>query len=80
MKFVDILVEQTAGNSDDLDRCILEFEIRRSGNCFFSCDASDQQMIDQIVGHCEEFIEEHRPHFDWCEMRVLVGDPYELED
>lgn len=80
MKFVDITVQQTAGNSGDLNQCILEFDIQRGGNGFRSCDASDQQMIDQIIGYCEEFIKEHQPHFDWCEMRVVVGDPYELEN
>mgnify|MGYP003152283577 CR=1 FL=1 len=80
MKFLDITVQQTAGNSDDLNRCIEEFDHKRGSNGLISCDASDQQMIDQIVLQCEAFIEEHRPHFDWCEMRVLVGDPYELEN
>ena len=79
MKFVDITVKQTVGNSDGLNRCIEEFETKRCGNGLMSCDASDQQMIDQIVSYCEEFIEEHKSHFDWCEMRVLVSNPYELD-
>jgi len=79
MKFVRIEVHQVAGNSDDLNRCIEEFDHKRSGNGLISCDASDQQMIDQIVLQCEAFIEEHKPHFDWCEMKVFVSDPIEAE-
>ena len=79
MEFLDITVKQTVGNSDDLNRCIEEFETERYGNGLMSCDASDQQMIDQLVNCCEEFIEEHKPHFEWCEMRVLVSNPYELD-
>jgi len=80
MKFVDITVKQTVGNSDDLNRCIEAFETKRCGNGLMSCDASDQQMINQIVVYCEDFIEEHKPHFEWCEMRVLVTDPYTFEN
>ena len=79
MEFLDITVKQTVGNSDDLNRCIEEFETERCGNGLMSCDASDQQMIDQLVNYCEEFIEEHKPYFEWCEMRVLVSNPYELD-
>ena len=31
MKFVTIEVQQTAGNSDDLSRCIEEFDDKRCG-------------------------------------------------
>ena len=79
MKIVRVEIQQVSGNSTDLTQCIEEFDFWRGGAGLLSCDASDQQMIDHIVGYCEEFIEEHQPHFDWCEMRVLVADPHEPE-
>lgn len=71
MKFVTIEVQQTVGNSDDLNRCIEEFNDRRCGNGLMRCNVSDQQMIDQIVEYCDEFIAEHQRHFDWCKMEVV---------
>ena len=79
MKFVTIEVQQTAGNSDDLSRCIEEFDDKRCGNGSMSCEAADQQMIAQIVMQCEDFIKEHQAQFDGCDMRVVVSDPFELE-
>lgn len=72
MKFVRIDINQVSGNSDSLNQCISEFDENRAGNGFLSCDAADQQMINQITMQCEEFIVEHQPHFDWCKMEVLV--------
>lgn len=80
MKIVSIEIQQVSGNSTDLTRCIEEFDEWRGGAGLMSCGASDQQMIDQIIAQCEDFIESHKPHFDWCEMTVTVSDPMELED
>lgn len=80
MKIVSIEIQQVSGNSTDLNRCIEEFDEWRGGAGFLSCDASDEKMIDQIVAQCEDFIEQHKPHFDWCEMSVVVTDPVDLED
>ena len=77
-----IEVIQVSGNSDDLNRCIEQFNEWRSGAGLMSCGAFDQKMIDQIVERCEDFIKEHEPHFYGCEMSVMVTDPINnrLED
>jgi hypothetical protein len=71
MKFVTIEVQQVSGNSNNLDRCIEEFNDRRCGNGFMSCASDDFQMIEQIVSQCTDFINEHQPYFDWCKMEVV---------
>lgn len=69
---VQINIIQNAGYSPDLYTCLDQFDERRAGNGFLTCLADDQQMIDQITEMCNEFITEHQPHFDWCEMKVMV--------
>ena len=69
---VQINIIQTAGYSPDLYTCLDQFDERRAGDGLLTCLASDQQMIDQITEMCNDFMTEHQPHFDWCEMKVVV--------
>jgi hypothetical protein len=69
---VQINIIQTAGYSPDLYTCLDQFDERRAGDGLLTCLASDQQMIDQITEMCNDFIMKHQPHFDWCEMKVVV--------
>jgi TolA-binding protein len=69
---VQINIIQTAGYSPDLYTCLDQFDERRAGDGLLTCLASDQQMIDQITEMCNDFMTKHQPHFDWCEMKVVV--------
>ena len=69
---VTIDVKQVDSNNASLNQCIDEFNTKRAGQGFLSCSSEDSQMIDQIVGQCTDFINEHQPHFDWCSMKIIL--------
>ena len=67
-------VQQVGSCSTSLNQCIDEFNAKRAGQGFLSCSSGDSQMIEQIVGQCTDFINEHQPHFDWCSMKVVIKE------
>tara|TARA_R110002020_G_scaffold183279_2_gene379464 strand:- start:134 stop:370 length:237 start_codon:yes stop_codon:yes gene_type:complete len=71
---VTIDVQQVGTCNASLNQCIDEFNWKRGADGFLSCASDDSQMIDQIVGQCTDFINEHQPHFDWCSMKVVVKE------
>ena len=71
---VTIEVQQVGTCNASLNHCIYEFNTKRAGQGFLSCASNDSQMIDQIVGQCTDFINEHQPHFDWCSMKVVIKE------
>jgi hypothetical protein len=71
---VKIDVQQVGSCSASLNQCIDEFNAKRAGQGFLSCSSEDSQMIEQIVGQCTDFINEHHPHFDWCSMKVVIKE------
>ena len=77
-KFVTVSVSH-GGGCVDLLACIDQFDAERAGNGRFACSADDQKMIDQLVLDCEAFIQEHQPHFDWCDMGVEISHPFDFE-